>query len=272
MAVSDFSGLASSDCALASAAAIAPIVSLDRCMARLPIKKIEADRAGLRAFGANAVAGCFLGVLGHQPFQLRLGALVFEEGGAGRAEQARDFGPGIGFAHVDDPNCLDPRRGWFDAVRARLLPSLDAAPETLLAGQQEVLVQPTRVDTPSSPWSASRRRRSGRARPRSRRENPCRPSVQKWKWPRTGGCADGADIEGADICRQGAAGWLPQAKIRPPREARSGDRTIRRAARLSQAAKHTPLTIDLLSASIPRRRGIPPLTLLRVSRTFPGVP
>src|SRR5271170_2846459 len=133
VAVNDFSGLVSSDCALASAAAIAPIVSLARCMARLP--KIEADRAGLRAFGPNPVAGCFLGVLGHQPFQLNLGSLVFKEGGAGRAEYTGDFGPGIGFAHVDDPNCLDPRRGRFDAVRARLLPRLDAAPETFLAGQ-----------------------------------------------------------------------------------------------------------------------------------------
>ena len=26
-------------------------------------------------------------------------------------------------------------------------------------------------------------------------ENRCRPSVQKWKWRRAGGCADGADIE-----------------------------------------------------------------------------
>src|SRR5277367_2552710 len=121
VAVSDFSGLASSACAFASAAAIAPIVSLDPCMARLHVEKIEADRARLGAFGANDVSRGFLGILGHQPFQLRLGALVFEEGGAGRAEQAGDFGPGIGFAHVDDPNCLDPRRGWFDAVRARLL-------------------------------------------------------------------------------------------------------------------------------------------------------
>src|SRR5580704_11658630 len=90
-AVRDFAGLASSDCALASAAAIAPIVSLARCMARLPIQKIEADRAGLRAFGPNPVASRFLGVLGHQPFQFDLGALVFEEGGAGRSEQACDF-------------------------------------------------------------------------------------------------------------------------------------------------------------------------------------
>ena len=56
------------------------------------------------------------------------------------------------------------------------------------------------------------RRRSRRARPRSRRENRRRPSVRKWKWRRAGGCTDGADIEVADIRRQGAAGWLPASQ------------------------------------------------------------
>ena len=55
VATSDFSGLVSSAYAFASAAAIAPIVSLDRCMASLTLsEKIEADRARLRAFGSNA--------------------------------------------------------------------------------------------------------------------------------------------------------------------------------------------------------------------------
>jgi hypothetical protein len=48
VAVSDFSGLVSSAWALASAAAIAPMVSLDRCMAAPVIildEKIKADRA-----------------------------------------------------------------------------------------------------------------------------------------------------------------------------------------------------------------------------------
>ena len=46
VAVNDFSALVISACALASAAAIAPIVSLERCMAvRLHIEEIEADGA-----------------------------------------------------------------------------------------------------------------------------------------------------------------------------------------------------------------------------------
>src|ERR1039457_998197 len=45
VAVSDFSGLVSSACALASAAAIAPMVSLDRCIARLHgAQEIKTDR------------------------------------------------------------------------------------------------------------------------------------------------------------------------------------------------------------------------------------
>ena len=57
VAVNDFSGLASSACALARAAAIAPIVSLDRCMALLPAgEKIKADRPRLRPFSPDAMA------------------------------------------------------------------------------------------------------------------------------------------------------------------------------------------------------------------------
>src|SRR5215470_25532 len=40
---SDFSGLTSWACALAKAAAIVPIISLDRCMTTLHLKEIEAD-------------------------------------------------------------------------------------------------------------------------------------------------------------------------------------------------------------------------------------
>src|SRR5262249_31836338 len=41
----DFSGLTNCACALASAAAIVPIVSLDRCMASFRFEDVEADRA-----------------------------------------------------------------------------------------------------------------------------------------------------------------------------------------------------------------------------------
>ena len=57
VATSDFSGLVSSACALASAPAIAPIDSLDRCMVLLSLEEIETDRPRLRALGSDAVAG-----------------------------------------------------------------------------------------------------------------------------------------------------------------------------------------------------------------------
>src|ERR1700684_1458019 len=101
VATSDFSGLASSACALARAAAIAPIVSLDRCMIVLLNEKIEADRARLRAFGPNAVAGHLLCVLRHQGFELGLGPLMVDERRAGCAEEASELRPRIGLAHVD---------------------------------------------------------------------------------------------------------------------------------------------------------------------------
>ena len=59
VAISAFSGLVSSACALASSDVIAPMVSLDHCTAVSLVEKIEADRARLRTFGANAMAGRF---------------------------------------------------------------------------------------------------------------------------------------------------------------------------------------------------------------------
>src|ERR1700722_18546270 len=101
VATSDFSGLVSSACAFASAAAIAPIDSLDRCTVLLRRKEIETNSARLRSLGANAMAGGFLRVLLHQSFELGLGSLMVEKGGTGRAEEAGELRPRIGFAHVD---------------------------------------------------------------------------------------------------------------------------------------------------------------------------
>src|SRR5437868_5320403 len=78
--INDFSGLTSCAWALAKAAAIVPIVSLDRCMAILRREEVEADGAGFRALGADAVADCLFGVLGHQRFQLGLRALMVQKG------------------------------------------------------------------------------------------------------------------------------------------------------------------------------------------------
>src|SRR5450759_5647298 len=104
VAVSDFSGLVISACALASAAAIAPMVSLDRGIARLHVEEIEADRSGFGTFGLDAVAEGLFGILRHQDFEFGFGPFMVQEGRAGLAKYPRQFAPGIGCAHINDPH------------------------------------------------------------------------------------------------------------------------------------------------------------------------
>src|ERR1035437_4239565 len=142
VAVSDFSGLVSSAWALASAAAIAPMVSLDRCIARLhAAQQIKTDRARFGPLGADAMAECFLGILRHQDFEFSSGLLMVQEGRAGLAKHPRQFGPGIGCAHVDDADRCDPRPWWFGPIEARGLATLHTAPELLFRRQQQMLVE-----------------------------------------------------------------------------------------------------------------------------------
>src|SRR5205809_621299 len=101
---SDFSGLTSCAWALARAAAIVPIVSLERCMTTaFRLKKIKANRAGFGALSADAMADCFFGVLRHQCFQFGLGPLMLQKGLSGAAEYTRKLRPRIRRAHVDNP-------------------------------------------------------------------------------------------------------------------------------------------------------------------------
>src|SRR5580704_10263786 len=120
VAVSDFSGLESSAWALASAPAMVPIVSLDRCMVCLLLAQdIEAHGSGFRALGPDAMTGGLLGVLRHQPLELGSRALMLEKGRPGPAKRPGKFGPGIGGTHIDDANGRDagPRR--FHAEQPR---------------------------------------------------------------------------------------------------------------------------------------------------------
>ena len=63
IAHSVFSGLVRWLCALASAAAMALMVGLERCMGHLDVQQIEADRAILGAFGTKPMPRGFLGVI-----------------------------------------------------------------------------------------------------------------------------------------------------------------------------------------------------------------
>src|SRR6202050_5698193 len=136
VAVSDFSGLAISTWALASAPAIKPMVSLERGITGLLwLQEVETDGAGLRAPGAHPMADGFPGVFRHQLFKVGLGAFMFLVGRAGPAIGGGEFRPGVGCAHIHDPDRrnLWPRR--LDAEQARGLAGLDAAPELLLGRQ-----------------------------------------------------------------------------------------------------------------------------------------
>src|ERR1700686_5460237 len=111
---SDFSGLAISVWAFASAPAIAPIDSLERCMAALHLKKVETDSTRFRTFGTHAMPDSFFGVLRHERFQLGLGLLMFKEGRSAAAKTAGKFRPRIGCTHVDDAYRFDPWPRWLD--------------------------------------------------------------------------------------------------------------------------------------------------------------
>src|SRR5262249_41582055 len=125
-ATSDFSGLVSSACALASAAAMVPMDSLQRCMAALHAQDIKAHRTGFGSFGPDAMGDCFLGALGHKGLELRLGILMLEVSLARAPKHTREFRPGIGCAHVNDPHRFDPRAGRLDSKQSRGLAILNA--------------------------------------------------------------------------------------------------------------------------------------------------
>src|SRR5262249_14672475 len=100
VALIDFSGLVSSAWALASAVAIAPMFSLDRCMGPLPVHHFKTHGPGLRALGPNPVPKRLLDVLGNKFLELSLGFLVVEKGLPGAAEDSRELSPGVRGAHV----------------------------------------------------------------------------------------------------------------------------------------------------------------------------
>src|ERR1700722_14736844 len=106
VAVSAFSGLVSSPWAFASAVAIAPMVSLDRCIGHLLVDKIKADGTRLRALRPQAVADGLPGILRDEFFQFRLGAFMLLMGGAGPAVGSGKVRPCVGGAHIDDTDRL----------------------------------------------------------------------------------------------------------------------------------------------------------------------
>src|SRR5260370_39033042 len=106
VAMSDFSGFDSSDCALASAAASAAIDSLDRCMGGLRLENIETHGPVLRAARPDAVTGALLGILREERLELGLGAFVFDMGLACPQKDAGGLRPTVRGAPVYHAHAL----------------------------------------------------------------------------------------------------------------------------------------------------------------------
>ena len=85
------------------------------------------------------MADCLLRVLRHEAFQFSLGALVFEKCRVSSSKRAGEFYPGIGRAHVNDPDRRNARLRWLDAEEGRGLSAFDTAPELPLSSDDEVL-------------------------------------------------------------------------------------------------------------------------------------
>src|SRR3954463_13858488 len=129
---SDFAGFVSSSCALARAAAMVPMFSLERCMPALHRHNVEADRTGLRPLRPNPMPERLLRVLRHQHLEFGLGFVVLHGRGPRPAVHRRELRPGVRPAHINRPYRLDSGPRWVDPEETRGLADLDAPPEPLL--------------------------------------------------------------------------------------------------------------------------------------------
>src|ERR1700722_19128932 len=135
--IRDFSGLTSSICALARAAAKLAMHSLDRCMIILHFEEVEADGAGFRALGPDAVTDRLMGILGNKFFEFGLGLFVLGMGRLGARKNTGEFRPRIRGSHVDHPYRIDPGFRRLKAEQARALAILHAPPELPFRGHDE---------------------------------------------------------------------------------------------------------------------------------------
>src|SRR5262245_28782905 len=136
VAVSDFSGLTSSACALAKAEASAATDSLHRCMDRLRRQDVETHRPRFRPLPSHPVPERLFGVLGHQRLELAPGALVVEKGLPGIAKERCELRPRVRCAHIDDADGLDARPWRLGHDEVWDFAGLHAAPELLFRRHQ----------------------------------------------------------------------------------------------------------------------------------------
>jgi hypothetical protein len=96
------------------------------------------------------------GILGHQALELSFRLLVLEVRGPGAEKNARELGPGIGGAHIDNPNRFDPRLWWLNSEQCRPLAIFDTAPELPLSGDDQVLAERIGMSFDLDPSAAAR--------------------------------------------------------------------------------------------------------------------
>ena len=87
------------------------------------------------------MADRLLGILGDKTLEFSFGFLMLKVSVSGPSKYSGEFRPGIGCAHVDDPNRFDARSRRFDSKQTREFTALDATPEFLFGGQKQVLVE-----------------------------------------------------------------------------------------------------------------------------------
>src|SRR5262245_21662152 len=155
VAVSDFSGLMSSACALARAEASAATDSLDRGISRLRLEHIKTYGPRSRASGPHSVANGLLGVLGHQGFELAFGPFVLQKGAAGVAEQRGELRPRIRRAHIDDADGLDARAWRLGIDEMGSFAGLHRAPELLFRRHQDAQIERVYGDCDLDPLAAA---------------------------------------------------------------------------------------------------------------------
>ena len=85
------------------------------------------------------MADRLLRILRHQSLELGFGLLVLEMRILGSDEDIGELRPGIGGAHIDDADCLNPRLRRLDAKQGRGLAALHTAPELPLRRDNKVL-------------------------------------------------------------------------------------------------------------------------------------
>ena len=92
---------------------------------------------------------------GTKTLKLGLGLFVFEVGGPGADKDACELRPGIGGAHINNANGLDPRLWRLDPEQARELAVLYTAPELPFSGDNEVLVKRIGMGGDLHPFAAA---------------------------------------------------------------------------------------------------------------------